>query len=92
MTKVPTTTAMMAKTSRKIVMNDSWSLRSDWLSSVICLPVSTSRPLSPSALSCSSTERTTSACETPWSATTPMLSNLPGSPTSRCASSVVHSA
>ena len=88
MTNPPTTRAMMAKTRKMRVMNDSDWAMSLCVSSVIWVPVSTS-----TLSSCSESfrEATTSSSDTPSSATTTMSWKRPSSPTSFWAAGVVHS-
>lgn len=75
--KPPTSRAMTAKTSMKVLKNDSAVWRASWFSCVRAAPVSTSMP--PGTVA--PMRRTSSSWETPGSAAAEMLSNLPFSPT-----------
>ena len=83
----PTSRAMMAKMSRKLLKNDMALLMALCVSAVIALPVRASVPLGSTA----EMRLRISVWETPEVATTEMLSKRPGSATRRWAAPVVKS-
>ncbi len=73
----PTKRATPAKTSSRMLKNDRLCWMSDWFSSVICSPVSTSTP---SGMACC-TRAASSSSEMEPSPLATMLSTIPGCPT-----------
>ena len=75
MMKVPTNSAMPAKTSSVVLKKPSPSSSESWFSSVISAPVSTSTPEAPSDATTASTRRASSSSLTPSAATMSISSN-----------------